>query len=166
MNESLIILVGGFVTAALLIIITSELVNMTLPKKSKEGENNLTIYLVKGAMFLSGAILLNELLSSSQNMVHLISTDVGSQTYIVKLLQYYGLFLGATLVTHMVLIYMAALLFATLSNGSNVFWEVTLNNVQAVILYAAVLLMLAIGASFGLGEFLDSFLPYQTPVIY
>ena len=166
MNESLIILGSGFVTAVLLILLTNEVTNLSLPKEQVKEESFSATSLLKGAMFVSGGILLTELLASMQQMFHLLPETLNAQDYTLDGLKYYGIFFGATLVSLLILIYSSALLYAVTSGGDNIFKQATKGKTEQVLLYFVILITLSLGVKLGLGEFMNTFLPYQQPVIY
>ena len=166
MIDSLILLGSGLISGVLLVFLLNAALNFSTRKLIKPNDSPLGLHVLKAAAFISAGLLVDELLHALRALQHTLPAVSNIEAYLVEGLSYYGLFLGTVIVVVLVLVYLSALMFSLVSGGKNVFVESANESYSSMLLYASVLLAFTFAVKASLGAFMETFIPYQEPVIY
>jgi len=163
---NIIILLAVLVSAALTIFLLNGFVRFKLKNKLSENENPIAIPIFKSVLFISGGLLLSELISTFQTLTKILPGQFESNELVLREISFYCIFLAIVLIVLAVLLWLSTLLFSLINRGDSVFVEVANNNLHSLILFSAILLALTLAVKTGITPLLDEFIPYPTMPVY
>ncbi len=163
---NIIISLAVLVSSALTLFLLNGLVRFKLKNKLSENENPITVPIFKGVLFISGGLLLSELIPSFQTLTKILPGQFEGNDLILKEISFYCIFLAIVLIVFAVLLWFSTLLFSLIQRGDNVFVEVANNNLHSLITFSAILLTLTFALKIGIIPILDEFIPYPTMPVY
>lgn len=163
---NIIILIAALVSSALTLFIINGLVRSKLKNKLSENENPITVPVFKGVLFISGGLLLCEIIPSFQTLTKILPQQFEGNDLILSEISFYCIFLAIVLIVFSVIFWFSTLIFSLLQKGENVFVEVANNNLHALITFSAILLTLTFAIKTGITPVLDEFIPYPTMPVY
>jgi len=166
MTTNVLILISIIISALLYIFILNSIVNSKLKNKLSEIETPITADLLKGVLFLCGGLMLIEIIESFQTLIKVLASSFSGNDLLIKEFSYFSVFLGISLLTTFVIVWLATLMFSLISNGKNIFIETANNNLNALLLFCGILLALTVAVKPSLSALFDQFIPYPTMPIY
>lgn len=167
MTTTIIALIGLLLSGTLFIYILDMFVNSRIKKKLSENEAPITIYILKATLFISGGLLLSEILNPFQTLMKILPTFIAGNDLLLKGTMYYSLFLGILLLVYIIVLWVAILMFGIITKGKNIFIETANNNLSDVLLFSAIFIALIFAVKSGLIPLLDLFIPYpELPIYY
>lgn len=166
MTTNIILLSATLVSGLLTIFILNSIVNSRIKGKISENENPLSVDILKAILFLCGGLLLSEIVNSFQTMTKVLPSSFSGNDLLLKEIMFYSIFLGITLLTLVIILWFAAMMFGVTSKGKSIFIETANNNLNAVIIFCGLLLALTLAAKAGLSPLFDQFIPYPTMPTY
>jgi hypothetical protein len=166
MTTNIILLSAVLVSGLLTVFILNSIVNSRIKGKISENENPLSVDIQKAILFLCGGLLLIEIVDPFQTMTKVLPSSFTGNNLLLKEIMFYSIFLGITLLTLVVIIWFATLMFGVTSKGKSIFIETANNNLNAVIIFCGILLALTLAAKAGLSSLFDQFIPYPTMPTY
>jgi hypothetical protein len=166
MTTNIVILISVLVSGLLTIFILNSIVNSRIRKKNSENETPLAVDILKATLFLSGGLLLSEITASFQTLIKVLPNIFTGNDLLLKEFSYFSIFLGITILTTIIIVWLAALMYSLISKGKSIFIEATNNNFNAVIIFIGLILALTVASKTGLTPLFDLFIPYPTMPIY
>jgi len=166
MTTNIVILISVLVSGLLTIFILNAIVNSRIRNKISENETPLAVDILKAILFLSGGLLLSEITTSFQTLTKILPNSFTGNDLLLKEFSYFSIFLGITILTTILIIWLSALMYSLISKGKSIFMEATSNNLNAVIIFIGLILALTIASKLGLTSLFDQFIPYPTMPIY
>jgi hypothetical protein len=163
---NIVISLTVLVSSALTLFLLNGLVRFKLKNKLSENENPITVPLFKGVLFISGGLLLIELVPSFQTLTKILPGQFEGNDLILREISFYCIFLGIVLILFAGLLWFSTLLFSLFQRGDNIFVEVANNNIHSLITFSAILLTLTLAFKSGITPILDGFIPYPTMPVY
>ena len=166
MTTNIILLSAILVSGLLTVFILNSIINSRIKGKISENENPFSVDILKAILFLCGGLLLSEIVNSFQTMTKVLPSSFSGNDLLLKEIMFYSIFLGITLLTLIVILWLAAMMFGVTSKGKSIFIETANNNLNAVIIFCGILLALTLAAKAGLSPLFDQFIPYPTMPTY
>ena len=166
MTTNIVILISVLVSGLLTIFILNAIVNSRIKNKISENETPLTVDILKAILFLSGGLLLSEITTSFQTLTKVLPNSFTGNDLLLKEFSYFSIFLGITILTSILIVWLSTLMYSLISKGKSIFIEATNNNLNAVIMFIGLILALTIASKTGLAPLFDQFIPYPTMPIY
>ena len=166
MTTNIVILISILTSGLLTIFILNAIVNSRIKNKISENKTPLSVDILKSILFLSGGLLLSEITTSFQTLTKVLPNSFTGNELLLKEFSYFSIFLGITILTIILIVWLSTLMYSLISNGKSIFIEAANNNVNAVIVFSGLLLALTIASKTGLIPLFDQFIPYPTMPIY
>lgn len=166
MTTNIVILISVLVSGLLTIFILNAIVNSRIKNKISENETPLAVDILKAILFLSGGLLLSEITNSFQTLTKVLPNSFTGNDLLLKEFSYFSVFLGITILTTILIVWLSTLMYSLISKGKSIFMEATNNNLNAVIIFIGLILALTIASKTGLTLLFDYFIPYPTMPIY
>ena len=166
MTTNIVILISFLVCGLLTIFILNAIVNSRIKNKISENETPLAVDILKAILFLSGGLLLSEITTSFQTLTKVLPNSFTGNDLLIKEFSYFSIFLGITILTTILIVWLSTLMYSLISKGKSIFIEAANNNLNAVIIFIGLILALTIASKTGLTPFFDQFIPYPTMPIY
>lgn len=166
MTTNIIILLAVLISGLLSIFLLNSIINSRMKNRLSENEYPITLDAMKAVWFLSGGLLISEILNSFQTLIKILPSSFKGNELLLEEIMFFSIFLGIVLLTLITIIWFSAMMFGIVSKGKNIFIEVANNNINAIILYSGILLTLTFAAKAGIMPLLDQFIPYPTMPIY
>ena len=166
MTTNILILISILVSGLLNIFILNGIVNSRIKNKISENETPLAVDILKAILFLSGGLLLSEITTSFQTLTKVLPNSFTGNDLLLKEFSYFSIFLGITLLTTILIVWLSTLMYSLISKGKSIFIEAANNNLNAVIIFIGLILALTIASKTGLAPLFDQFIPYPTMRIY
>lgn len=166
MTTNIIILISVVVSGLLTIFILNAIVNSRIKNKLSENETPITVDVLKAILFLSGGLLLSEIITSFQTLTKVLETSFTGNDLLLKEFSYFSIFLVITFVCIIIIIWLSTLMFSLVSKGKNIFLETANNNLNAILLFLGIILCLTLATKSGLTPLFDQFIPYPTMPVY
>lgn len=163
---NIIILLAVLTSASLTMFLLNWFVRFKLKNKLSGKENLITIPIFKGVLFISGGLLLSELILTFQTLTKILPGSYSGNDLVLREISFYCIFFAIVLIVFAVLLWLSTLLFSLIKRGENVFVEVANNNLQSLILFSGILLALTLAIKTGITPLLDEFVPYPTMPVY
>jgi hypothetical protein len=165
MTTNIVILISVLASGLLTIFILNAIVNSRIKNKISENETPLAVDILKAILFLSG-LFLSEITTSFQTLTKVLPNSFTGNDLLLKEFSYFSIFLGITLLTTIIIVWLSTLMYSLISKGKSIFIEATNNNLNAVIIFIGLILALTIASKTGLTPLFDQFIPYPTMPIY
>jgi hypothetical protein len=166
MTTNIIILISVLISGLLIVFILNALVNSRIRNKISENETSLAVDVLKGILFISGGILLSEITTSFQTLSKVLPNSFKGNELLLKEFSYFSIFLGITILTCILIVWLSTLMYSLISKGKSIFIEASNNNLNAVIIFIGLILALTFASKTGLVPLFDQFIPYPTMPIY
>lgn len=166
MTTNIVILISILVSGLLTIFILNAIVNSRIKNKISENETPLALDILKAILFLSCGLLLSEITTSFQTLTKVLPNSFTGNDLLLKEFSYFSIFLGITILTTVLIVWLSTLMYSLMSKGKSIFIEVANNNLNAVIIFIGLILALTIASKTGLMPLFDQFIPYPTMPIY
>jgi hypothetical protein len=166
MTTSIVILISFLVSGLLTIFILNAITNSLIKNKISENETPICVDILKAILFLSGGLLLSEITIPFQTMIKVLSSSFTGNDLLLKEFSYFSIFLGITVVTSIIIVWLSTLMYSLISKGKSIFIEAANNNLNAVIIFLGLILALTIASKAGLPPIFEQFIPYPTMPIY
>jgi hypothetical protein len=166
MTTNIVILISVVVSGLLTIFILNSIVNSRIKNKISEKETPLAVDILKAILFLSSGLLLSEITTSFQTLTKVLPNSFKGNELLLKEFSYFSIFVGLTLLTTILIIWLSTLMYSLISKGKNIFIEAANNNLNAIIIFIGLLLALILASKTGLTPLFDQFIPYPSLPIY
>ena len=166
MTTNIVIITSLIVSGLLTIFILNAIINSRIKNKISENESKISIDILKGLVFLCGGLILSEISTSFYTLTKVLPNNFTGSDLILKEVSYFSVFVGISILTVIIILWLSTLMYSLISKGKSIFFETTNNNIHAIILFAGLLLSLTIVTKTGLTPLFDQFIPYQTMPIY
>ena len=166
MTTDIVILISVLVSGLLTIFILNSIVNSRIKNKISENETPIAVDILKAILFLSGGLLLSEITTSFQTLTKVLPASFTGNDLLLKEFSYFSIFLGITILTTFLIVWLSTLMYSLISKGKSIFIEVANNNLNAVIIFIGLILALTIATKTGLTPLFDQLIPYPTMPIY
>lgn len=166
MTTNIVILISVLISGLLTIFILNSIVNSRIKNKISENVTPLSVDILKAILFLSGGLLLSEITTSFQTLTKVLPGSFTGNELLIKEFSYFSIFLGITILTTILIIWLSTLMYSLISKGKSIFIETANNNLNALIIFIGLILALTITAKTGLTPLFDQFIPYSTMPIY
>ncbi|HNK90771.1 MAG TPA: hypothetical protein PKN63_09440 [Chitinophagales bacterium] len=166
MTTDIVILISVLVSGLLTIFILNSIVNSRIKNKISENKTPIAVDILKAILFLSGGLLLSEITTSFQTLTKVLPASFTGNDLLLKEFSYFSIFLGITVLTTFLIVWLSTLMYSLISKGKSIFIEVANNNLNAVIIFIGLILALTIATKTGLTPLFDQFIPYPTMPIY
>jgi hypothetical protein len=166
MTTNIVILISVLVSGMLTIFFLNAIVNSRIKNKISENETPLAVDILKAILFLSGGLLLSEITTSFQTLTKVLPNNYTGNELLTKEFSYFSIFLGITILTTILIVWLSTLMYSLISKGKSIFIEASNNNLNAVIIFIGLILSLTIASKTGLTPFFDQFIPFPTMPIY
>jgi hypothetical protein len=166
MTTSIIILISVLVSGLLTIYILNAIVNSRIRNKISKKETPLAVDILKTGLFLSSGLLLSEIVTSFRILTTVLPNNNEGNDLLLLEFTYFSIFLGITILTAIVLMWLSTLMYSIISKGNSIFIEVANNNLNSAIIFIGLVLALTIATKTGLNPLFDEFIPYPKMPIY
>ena len=166
MTTNIVIFIFALISGLLTIFILNTIVNSRINNKISENDKPLAVDILKAILFLSGGLLLSEITTSFQTLTKVLPNSFSGNLLLIKEFSYFSIFLGITILSTILIVWLSTLMYSLISKGKSIFIEATNNNLNAVIIYIGLILALTIASKTGLTGLFDQFIPYPTIPIY
>ena len=166
MTTTMLTLIASLFSGMLFIYIINLFVNSRLKKKLSENETPITINILKAVLFISGGLLISEILNPFQTLINVLPASISGNELLLNEIMYYSLYLGILLLVFIIILWISILMFGIISKGKNIFIETANNNLNDVLLFIAIMIALVFAAKSGITPLLDLFIPYPELPIY
>jgi hypothetical protein len=166
MTTNIIILISVLVSGLLTIFILNAIINSRIKNRISEKETPLAVDILKATLFLSGGLLISEITTSFETLTKVLPTTFTGNDLLMEEFSYFSIFLGITILTTILILWLSTLMYSFISKGKSIFIEAANNNHNAVIIFIGLLLALTISSKTGLIPLFDQFIPYPTMPIY
>jgi len=166
MTTNIVILISVVVSGLLTIFILNSIVNSRIKNKISEKETPLAVDILKAILFLSSGLLLSEITTSFQTLTKVLPNSFKGNELLLKEFSYFSIFVGLTLLTTILIIWLSTLMYSLISKGKSIFIEAANNNLNAIIIFIGLLLALILASKTGLTPLFDQFIPYPSLPIY
>ena len=163
---NIFILLLILVSMSLTLFLINWFVRFKLKSKLSESENPITINIFKGILFISGGLLLTQLIVTFQTTYKILERSYSGTDLVLRAISFYSILFAIVLVAFAMLLWLSTLLFNLLQNRDNIFVEIANNNLKSLILFIGILFALTIAVKTGITPLLDGFIPYPTLPIY
>lgn len=163
---NIFILLLILVSISLTLFLINWFVRFKLKNKLSESENPITINIFKGILFISGALLLTQLIATFQTTFKILERSYSGTDLVLRAISFYSILFAIVIVAFAMLLWLSTLLFNLLQNRDNIFVEIANNNLKSLILFIGILFALTIAVKTGITPLLDGFIPYPTLPIY
>jgi hypothetical protein len=166
MTTNIVILISVVVSGLLTIFILNSIVNSRIKNKISEKETPLAVDILKAILFLSSGLLLSEITTSFQTLTKVLPNSFKGNELLLKEFSYFSIFVGLTLLTTILIIWLSTLMYSLISKGKSIFIEAVNNNFNAIIIFIGLILALTFASKTGLTPLFDQFIPYPSLPIY
>jgi hypothetical protein len=166
MTTNIVILISVVVSGLLTIFILNTIVNSRIKNKISEKETPLAVDILKAILFLSSGLLLSEITTSFQTLTKVLPNSFKGNELLLKEFSYFSIFVGLTLLTTILIIWLSTLMYSLISKGKSIFIEAVNNNFNAIIIFIGLILALTFASKTGLTPLFDQFIPYPSLPIY
>ena len=166
MTTNIVILISVVVSGLLTIFIQNSIVNSRIKNKISEKETPLAVDILKAILFLSSGLLLSEITTSFQTLTKVLPNSSKGNELLLKEFSYFSIFVGLTLLTTILIVWLSTLMYSLISKGKSIFIEAANNNLNAIIIFIGLLLALILASKTGLTPLFDQFIPYPSLPIY
>lgn len=163
---NIFILLLILVSMSLTLFLINWFVRFKLKSKLSESENPITINIFKGILFISGGLLLTQLIVTFQTTYKILERSYSGTDLVLRAISFYSILFAIVIVAFAMLLWLSTLLFNLLQNRDNIFVEIANNNLKSLILFIGILFALTIAVKTGITPLLDGFIPYPTLPIY
>lgn len=155
------------VTASVLMLfVLYRILRYRFSKVITESETILSVELIKAGVFVSGGIVLHEVVPIFQVLSKVLSSSFAGNELILKECMYLCVFCGTAIIYVLVLTWLSTILYTVFRKGRNIFIDAGNNELSSVILMVGILFGLSLATSAGLNLLLEHLVPYPSAPIY
>lgn len=145
-----------------LLFVINKGVDLLLSRRITDEDNLISVSLVKGGLFLSTALVLNQVFESIQAITIVLSSRFGAETITWEQLHYFAIFTGIALAVTVACAVLSLVFYQTASKGKSLITEVANDNTNAGVLFAVLVLAMTMATLPAVHAIFDSMIPYPT----
>ena len=166
MTTNIVIFFSILVSGLLTILVINYLLNSRFKNKLTENEIPIAHDIFKSVLYISSGLLISQIVTSFQTLLKVLPSSFTGNDLLLKEFSYFSIFLGLTILTEMIIIWIATLMFSFICKGKSIFMEVSNNNLNAVAVFIGLQISLTIASMPALVQILEQFIPYPSLPIY